>query len=50
MFTLANTVVDGDVVVKTYAGEFDVALAGDSIWGDTSNKTVHVTGASLEAA
>lgn len=49
MFTLANTVVDGDVVVKNYVGEFDVALAGNSIWSDTSNKTVHVTGATIVA-
>ena len=46
MLTLINTHVekDEDFTVKTYSADMHVALAGDSIWSDTANKTVHVTG------
>jgi len=46
MLTLINKHVDEseDFAVKTYSADMLVALAGDSIWSNTKDKVVHVTG------
>ena len=44
MLKLIRTHTDEETVVKQYEADFAVALAGDSIWSDTSGKVVQVTG------
>lgn len=49
MFTLTGSEINeqAGVAVHNYEGTFTVALAGDSIWSDTTGKTVTVTGATV---
>jgi hypothetical protein len=49
MLTLINTHVDEseDFAVKTYSADMHVVLAGDSIWSNTKDKVVHVTGVTV---
>ena len=42
--TLINKTQDEDCTVENYACDFVVTCAGDSIWGDTEGRRVHVTG------
>ena len=46
MFKIVDVVKhDKDTIETTYEGVFEVALAGDSLWGDTKGVSVTVTGA-----
>jgi hypothetical protein len=49
MLTLTNTHVDEDegFAVKSYSADMHVALARDSIWSNTKDKVVHVTGVTV---
>lgn len=47
MFKLVSKQMEEGEVVSNYEGKFTVALAGDSLWSNTSGKTVEVTGATV---
>jgi hypothetical protein len=42
--TLAHYKIDGETVITTFACDFIAECDGSSIWSDTKNKQVHVTG------
>ena len=44
MLTLVSTEHDDDAIARTYACDVVVACAGDSIWSNTQNKQVRITG------
>lgn len=45
--TLARSEKDSDYIVQTFDCDFTVTCAGDSIWGDTTDRQVRVTGISI---
>ncbi len=42
--TLIETETEDGVIIKRYECDFIAECDGSSIWGDTTNKKVHVTG------
>jgi hypothetical protein len=45
--TLASFTKDDDYTAQAFDCDFVVECAGDSIWGDTNGRQVHVTGISI---